>query len=332
MKLAERCTKSLIALLFIGIFPAAVFSQSKISVPNPVYDFGTISQGTKVHHEFVVKNLGNSDLDIQRLVTSCGCTASSASNDKIAPNAEGKISVDFDSSGFSGEKVKTVTVYNNDQDNPSLILTLQGTVEPDVMVEPKNIVFGDLPKGMETAREVTVTARSGSSVKIGEVKSFSKNLVVKELSRQAGAVRFSVAISPTAPMGELRDRVVVFTQGSASSSVNLPVFASLKGDLRLSPPTLSFGIIEGQEKLRKTVKLENFGTENVQITKLDSDNGAVHATFKPIKDGRIFVIDIEIDPKQVKNDLRATLNIETSKSAEQQLTLNIYGVLAPAVN
>jgi hypothetical protein len=60
-------------------------------VPELNYNFGTVSQGQKIEHEFVVRNDGDTDLVIQRVAPSCGCTAAAMSAAAIKPGASEKI-------------------------------------------------------------------------------------------------------------------------------------------------------------------------------------------------------------------------------------------------
>ena len=49
-------------------------NASEIQFSEKIYNFGTINQGDKVEHEFSYKNIGKSDLIIQKTKESCGCT------------------------------------------------------------------------------------------------------------------------------------------------------------------------------------------------------------------------------------------------------------------
>ena len=99
---------SLFSLILIFVQPVRSEMQAaKARVDSPVFDFGTVSQGTKVTNEFVISNQGNAELHIQRVVPACGCTASSVDQERIPAGGQGKIKVEFDTSGFAGEKIKT---------------------------------------------------------------------------------------------------------------------------------------------------------------------------------------------------------------------------------
>jgi Protein of unknown function (DUF1573) len=99
---------------------AAVFNWSKTQ-----HDFGTITKGTPVSHEFEFTNSGSEPLIVTNVVASCGCTVTNYSKDPIAPGGNGYVRATFDA-GKLGAFVKTVTVQSNTSENP--ILTLKGTV------------------------------------------------------------------------------------------------------------------------------------------------------------------------------------------------------------
>src|SRR5262249_52857953 len=154
-----------------------------------------------------------------------------------------KIHVDFDTSGFSGEKTKIVRVYSTDVDNPSQVLTIKGVVSPEVVVEPRSLFFERVLHGSafdDNRKEVLVRIRDGSKLQITALKSFSKYLVVKETTTAPTQRKLLVGIDPNAPLGELRERLIVeLSGGSIGSSVNIPVFAAITGNLQLKPAQLS---------------------------------------------------------------------------------------------
>lgn len=79
------------------------------------YNFGTIIQGEKVSYTFMFKNTGKSELIINNVKASCGCTSPKWSREPIAPGATGQIEVIFDSHGRNGEQKKTIKVFANTQ-------------------------------------------------------------------------------------------------------------------------------------------------------------------------------------------------------------------------
>lgn len=99
---------------------AAVFNWSKTQ-----HDFGNITKGNPVSHEFEFTNTGSEALLVTNVITSCGCTVTNYSKDLIAPGANGYVKATFDANK-PGAFVKTLTVQSNANENP--VLTLKGIV------------------------------------------------------------------------------------------------------------------------------------------------------------------------------------------------------------
>jgi len=92
------------------------------------HDFGKIIQGEKVSYTFKFKNVGESDLLISKVSTSCGCTATDYPKDPVEPGETGKIVVTFDSHNKKGFQNKTATVLANTEPNYTT-LYIKTTVE-----------------------------------------------------------------------------------------------------------------------------------------------------------------------------------------------------------
>lgn len=328
-----------ICFIFLTSFSVPVMAQSagasgpRLKIAQPEFDFGTVSQGSKVEHAFEVQNVGGAPLTIDRVVPSCGCTASATSKDAVAPGESATIAVTFDSKGFSGKKVKTVRVYTNDLENPTTVLTLRGTVSPDVLVEPKSVFFGDVVLEQanegQVAQEVTISVQGTSGVRLGDVQTHSNKIKVEQINSTSLKKVLRISLSPEVGLGELRERVIVDLIGAQQRSLNIPIFASVKGPLRLKPASLGFGILEGKQPLVRSVKLENLGKEKLSIGRISSSHPAVTGAIKEIEPGRIYVVNVTVDPTKVSKDLRAAVDIETSEEGQAKLSLSVYGALPP---
>lgn len=99
------------------------------SFDSKTFNFGTIKQGKKIEHNFVLKNTGNSDLLIRRVWATCGCTAVAPRKTVIKPGDDTQIKAVFDSAGRKGNQKKMITVITNDPVNPKILLWLEGIVE-----------------------------------------------------------------------------------------------------------------------------------------------------------------------------------------------------------
>lgn len=103
---------------------APIISISKLN-----HNFGTVKEGSVLEVDVKVNNLGKSDLKIERVRSSCGCTAALMSEDIIKAGNSGDLKIELDTSNMSGKRTRTVSISTNDPVNPRLILTLFVNVE-----------------------------------------------------------------------------------------------------------------------------------------------------------------------------------------------------------
>jgi hypothetical protein len=105
--------------------PKAVFKAT-------AHDFGQVKQGDVVSYEFVFKNGGGAPLVVEKVETTCGCTAALVSEKTIGPGKDGRIKATFDTRGYSGRLSRYLYIVSNDAENPRRELS----VSADIQVPP----------------------------------------------------------------------------------------------------------------------------------------------------------------------------------------------------
>ncbi|GAB3860412.1 hypothetical protein GCM10028822_38260 [Hymenobacter terrigena] len=117
--------------------PNVVSDEAAVNPNAPVmkfaeaeFDFGDIQPDTKVHHTFTFTNTGKSPLLIEDATASCGCTTPSWTKEPVAPGAQGKLEVQFDSRGKQGIISKQVAVRANTQPTITTILIKGNVLTP----------------------------------------------------------------------------------------------------------------------------------------------------------------------------------------------------------
>lgn len=151
-------------LLLSNSLSVVAIAAPDLTVDQPVFDFGTIAQGKKVEHVFILKNKGTTPLTIKNTSTSCGCTAANVSSSVIQPGKSAEIKTTFDSSNFTGKVTKTVSVETDAPQNPVRTLTLKGTIVEEVIISPRQINLGKIKAGEK--KEITLTVENKGSKKL----------------------------------------------------------------------------------------------------------------------------------------------------------------------
>jgi hypothetical protein len=132
------------ALISAEAIPAT--GQPKIKFKETSWDFGRVKQGELLSHEFIFSNEGDATLIIQKVTTTCGCTAALLSAEKVPPGREGKIEVKFDTRGYGGQVNKLLFVDSNDPNQARQQLQVTADIEtppaPRIELDPYNYDAG----------------------------------------------------------------------------------------------------------------------------------------------------------------------------------------------
>lgn len=121
-------TLTMVALFGMNQLNAQIEAGAQIEFEKDVHDYGTIKQYGNGVYEFVFKNTGNAPLLISNAKGSCGCTVPEWPKEPIAPGAEGKIKVKYDTKRV-GPFGKSVTLQSNATNEPVKTIRIKGTVE-----------------------------------------------------------------------------------------------------------------------------------------------------------------------------------------------------------
>ena len=107
----------------------------KIRLDKDKMDFGKVKQGKVLTHIFKLVNEGDETLTIDRVRTTCGCTAVLVSKKEIPPGKEGELKVTFNTRGYAGKLSKYIYVDSNDPTQKSKQITV--SVDIEVPPQPK---------------------------------------------------------------------------------------------------------------------------------------------------------------------------------------------------
>src|SRR5687768_10693934 len=156
-------SKRIVTLAAALLFATVAFGQTapvvqhapKLTVVDPIKDFGVIPKGEKLKHTFLLKNTGDADLQILSAQPACGCTI--AEFDRvIKPGQTGKLSAEVETINFAGPISKPVTIQTNDPNTPTAQVTINAVVKPYVEAYPAGFVRYNLLQGDTQTQSVTL--------------------------------------------------------------------------------------------------------------------------------------------------------------------------------
>jgi hypothetical protein len=157
-----------------------VVGQSKVKViVNDTHHFGTILKGQKVKHIFEIENITPKTIQIDRVETSCGCTAALISSKTLKPKQRAKITAEFDSENFQGYQEKSIHVYERHSKEPLVMLKIQVNIAVEIDVIPSYMVFDNATVGLNKNAYVQIINRTKEPIRISKIDNQTKNLKLK---------------------------------------------------------------------------------------------------------------------------------------------------------
>jgi hypothetical protein len=100
----------------------------RIAVEPEGFDFGKALVNRTLKKEFVVRNIGSADLIVDRVTTSCGCTAALLDDKQLKPGATATLRVELQTQGNPGRLERKILVRSNDEAHDPLEIKVQVTV------------------------------------------------------------------------------------------------------------------------------------------------------------------------------------------------------------
>ena len=119
----------------------------ELSIDPPALDWGTISPGGRLEHRFSLANMGQEDLVIEEVTTSCRCLSAAPSGMVIPPGGAAALAVSFDPTGWSGSFTGFVVLRTNDPLRPVRRIEVKGRVAPAGVQNPEEAATEESPAG-----------------------------------------------------------------------------------------------------------------------------------------------------------------------------------------
>jgi len=211
----------------------------RIFCEQPEYNFGTVDSLNAIEHTFVLKNIGDTTLEISEVRAACGCTVANISSKSIAPGETSELTAHLNLQGRSGPQSKAISINSNDPQNPSYRVNLSGTIAQTYQASPDRLILGDLQSGAEVTQTVDLSALTETPLAIQAVESSDPSIKVEqEVIQEGRQVRLKITMRGASTPGPINANIKVTTGNPARPVSDIPVFANVTGGLVFGPPEI----------------------------------------------------------------------------------------------
>ena len=306
----------------------------KIEIAQETKEMGTVPKGQLIETDFIIKNVGGSDLVITDARPSCGCTVSSF--DKlIKPGAEGKVHTSVDTKSFSGPISKSVLVVSNDPDRPQMNLFVKALVKPFVDVAPQAYVRFSVVKGDPASQDVVlISEEKGFKPTVAET---AQPYVKAEVSpagdkdkiagRPGEQYKLAISVTPDAPEGLLNAPVRLTTGVAQQPTLEIPVSGIVRPRVSVTPITVNFGNFTPSKDpiTRNIVVTNNKPGTPVKVTKAEVSVPGFMTDVVPTQEGVSYTVVVKASDKVKKGAVDGKVTLYTSDKEKGVIEIPLKG-------
>ena len=319
----------------------------RLTIVEPVKDYGTISKGEKLDWSFAIKNTGDADLKIIAAKPGCGCTV--ADFDKvIKPGATGKVNAHVDTTAFSGPIAKTVTLETNDPNTPTSTLTIHAIVKPYVEAYPAGFVRFNMLQGDAQTEGVTLYSEEEDPFQITKIDSPDESVkaTFEKISNptdfapgvgRPGQNQYKVNITvggPDAKIGPLAEKVHIYTNSKHQPDYFVSVIGVIRPTYRVEPPVVNFGEVAPSDAAasRSVIVHSNDlkSPDRFEVTKAESSVSSVTTAVKPTSNKGEYEVTLQLAKNAKPGDVDGQVKIYTNDKVNPIVTIPVKGTVKSA--
>ncbi len=275
-----------ISLLFFLPYPTIASDKSTlplIEFDEFEKDFGTIAEGENKEFEFIVMNVGGSELIVSHLRSFCDCVEVSLDKTIIQPSNSARVQGIFRSAGRWGIQEKIIALTSNASNTPEVSLKIHLNVESGIRVTPRSLSFGDIPHRSTATKKVKIEARLEEELKVKNLKIRSAKNVSARINRRkisplelpSGKEGFLSEIdivlrAENDSAGEFSGQLDIETNSPRNPQLQVLFSGEKTGDLEVNPTVVHFKNITPGQSTSSTATVKSLRNGPFKITGFDA--------------------------------------------------------------
>ncbi|HOK77034.1 MAG TPA: DUF1573 domain-containing protein [Verrucomicrobiota bacterium] len=268
----------------------------RIQFAELVHDFGKIESGASVKHEFVFTNTGNATLEIISVRPSCGCTTAGTWDTRVEPGQTGRIPLQFNTSGFSGNVTKTATVTCNAVGQSNIFLQLKAQIWKPIDISPLSVYF-NIPA--ETFTNETKTVRIVNNLETPLTLSppeCTNRAFRVELAtiREGKEFELRVTLQEALASGFAQANISMKSSSTNTPVLSIPIYAYAQPAVVASPSLISLPPGPLAAPVSRSITIRNTGTNSLVLSDPSINIPGATLSVREIQTGRVFSVTVTI--------------------------------------
>lgn len=308
---------------------AAPFGKADLVCDHPVFDFGQREEGETITHQFVLRNKGETDLLIDQIDSSCGCTVATISSDSIPAGTTAVITAQLDLKKRVGLQDKKINISVKRSNKP-LELTFKGIALERTEVKPRAAYFGQLKP--DATPSISIRLRGLIRPLDPSTPTCNSPLIDYTLlpGAETNQYQLTVSLKKTPPPGEFSTQISIPVYGETETIV-IPVFAYVPtvdepaAPIIVSPKKLTIQKNDLGGAYQQIISLRPGGERNFHVLEVTSPPKGLNIKIHPLNRGGHSIIlsgtlpeNVEGEIITIRTDLPGAKEIKIPFSIEAQ--------------
>ena len=231
----------------------AVANGPRLSIEPPKLNMGLARQGEEVKGKFIITNVGNAPLTIDKLSVSCTCISAECAKLNLAPGEQVEVFITMVAESLEDRMTQSVILRTNDPTQPNVRYQVVMDVAQQWSLSEEKIDFGSIqwnqtcpsrsltlryvPFGADPAKLQTRVLGFDSRLLDVQVVQMASNVSAGNDGSSKAVVE--VSLRQDIPLGRFNDTIVIKGEvGDAVKQWILPVRGEVNGPISSQPASL----------------------------------------------------------------------------------------------
>jgi len=308
-----------------GQAPPTPPATPRIEFDRTSFNVGTVWEGEKAVHSFTFKNTGSGTLRINKVRTSCGCTAALLSRKEIEPGDKGEIRAEFNTRRYRGDQRKQIYVSCNDPEQPTVRLALEAKVIAAAYLSPRSLHFRGIRRG-EGASRVIRLVKEVPDLTINGIETIPEFFQARRLEGEPSksgreTVEIEVALDPGTPPGRQQGKLTVRTDHPRFRKLEATLLAVVEGSVEYSPRALFFDQVDQEQRKVKKVSLSRKDEGNLEIISVTSTLTQFEVELIEVDPHRTYEISVRPKTGMAPGKYRGDVVVQTDQEGEEEIKI-----------
>jgi hypothetical protein len=224
--------KTFIVVFCAALLPSSLLSQEIEYITPRLIDLGRIREDGIIEQTIWFVNNKEKSVTIDRVRSSCGCTAARLGDKTFPPGDTASVGFSFNPRGYHGTVRKVVTVIFKDGGIPDGKFVVQADVYSDLDVDPRYLNFGAIPMQPDTVLTQWLSLMNNSEKSIAVKKIYTNDDLVRASPDAAEIpagkeqlIRVDISANRT---GRYTFYVHIQTDSPTKPRINVPIFIYIR--------------------------------------------------------------------------------------------------------